>query len=340
MLQNSWNSVSPVELMVQRACDPSLHEPNYALNLELVEYIKKKKANTPREASMAIVHNINHRNPHVSILALNLLQTLVNSLGHIFHLQIATKEFLNELVRRFPERPPPFPGPIMTRILDMIHEWRETICKESRWKEDLGNIKDMHRLLGYKGYRFRDTPRTSQQSQSTEATANLKSPEELEEEDREAQSAKLQELIRRGTPRDLAAAQELMKSLSGANPESKPDYRKQTMHELDKLQAKVILLSELLDNFDVSRGEKFAKGDAYDQVASVLRQARPKIQKWIGEAEEGDPESLDTFLHMNDMINNVLDRYDRFQKGDYSATVEPTPSTSTAAVYVPLSSPA
>ncbi|CAE6349092.1 unnamed protein product [Rhizoctonia solani] len=331
MLQNSWNSVSPVDLMVQRACDPSLHEPNYALNLELVEYIKKKKANTPREAAMAIAHNINHRNPHVSILALNLLQTLVNSLGHLFHLQIATKEFLNELVRRFPERPPPFPGPIMTRILDMIHEWKETICKESRWKEDLGNIKDMHRLLGYKGYRFRDAPRANQHSQSSEATANLKSPEELEQEDRDAQSAKLQELIRRGTPRDLAAAQELMKSLSGANPESKPDYRKQTMHELDKLQAKVILLNELLDNFDVSRGEKFAKGDAYDQVASVLRQARPKIQKWIGEAEEGDAESLDTFLHMNDMINNVVERYERFQKGDYSATIEPTASTSNTA---------
>ncbi|QRV78093.1 ADP-ribosylation factor family [Ceratobasidium sp. AG-Ba] len=329
MLQNSWNQVSPVELMVQRACDPSLHEPNYALNLELVEYIKKKKANTPREAAMAIVHHINHRNPHVSILALNLLQTLVNSVGHAFHLQIATKEFLNELVRRFPERPPPFPGPIMTRILDMIHEWRETLCKESRWKEDLGNIKDMHRLLGYKGYRFRDNPRSSQaQSTSVAATANLKSPEELEEEDRAAQSAKLQELIRRGTPRDLAAAQELMKSLSGANPESKPDYRKQTMHELEKLQAKVILLNELLDNFDASKGERFVKGDAYDQVADVCRQARPKIQKWIGDAEEGDPESLDTFLHINDMINNVLDRYERFQKGDYSAVMEQTPSGS------------
>ncbi|KAG9120501.1 hypothetical protein FRC07_003972 [Ceratobasidium sp. 392] len=280
---------------------------------------------------MAIVHHVNHRNPHVSILALNLLQTLVNSLGHLFHLQIATKEFLNELVRRFPERPPPFPGPIMTRILDMIHEWKETLCKESRWKEDLGNIKDMHRLLGYKGYRFRDNPRSNQQAQtSVAATANLKSPEELEEEDRAAQSAKLQELIRRGTPRDLAAAQELMKSLSGANPESKPDYRKQTMHELEKLQAKVILLNELLDNFDASRGEKFAKGDAYDQVADVCRQARPKIQKWIGEAEEGDPESLDTFLHINDMINNVLDRYERFQKGDYTAVIEQTPSASGA----------
>jgi ADP-ribosylation factor-binding protein GGA len=45
---------------------------------------------------------------------------------------------------------------------------------------------------------------------------DLKSPEELEEEDRAAKSAKLQELIRRGNPRDLAAAQELMKYLAGA----------------------------------------------------------------------------------------------------------------------------
>ena len=34
---------------------------------------------------------------------------------------------------------------------------------------------------------------------------SLKTADELEAEDREAQEAKLQELIRRGTPRDLAA---------------------------------------------------------------------------------------------------------------------------------------
>lgn len=43
----------------------------------------------------------------------------------------------------------------------------------------------------------------------------LKSPEELEEEDRAAQAAKLQELIRRGTPKDLAAANDLMKVMTG-----------------------------------------------------------------------------------------------------------------------------
>jgi len=154
----------------------------------------------------------------------------------------------------------------------------------------------------------------------------LKTAEELENEDREAQSAKLQELIRRGTPRDLAQAQELMKVLAGANPDAKPDYRTQALTELNKLESKVILLNEMLDNVDVARGERFAQGDVYDQVASILSAARPKIQGWISNAQEDDPESLDTFLQINDQINTVLNRYDSFKKGDYVAASNPIPS--------------
>ena len=115
---------------------------------------------------MLSVRLINHRNPHIAMLALALLDTIVQACGYPLHLQISTKEFLNELVRRFPERPPPFPGPVMTRILELIHSWKETICTDSRWKEDLGNIRDMHRLLTFKGYRFREISRTNAPSAS------------------------------------------------------------------------------------------------------------------------------------------------------------------------------
>lgn len=120
----------------------------------------------PREASMLIARLVNHRNPHISMLALALLETLVQSCGYPFHLQISTKEFLNELVRRFPERPPPFPGPVMTRVLELLHLWKDTICSDSRWRDDLGNIRDMHRLLTFKGYRFRELPRQNAPSAS------------------------------------------------------------------------------------------------------------------------------------------------------------------------------
>lgn len=139
---------------------------------------------------------------------------LVKNVGYPFHLQIATKEFLNELVKRFPERPPMFPSQAQTKILSLIHEWKNTICTDSKRKEDLVHIRDMHRLLTYKGYRF---PALDSRAKGVlNPENNLQSPEELEEEDRAAQAAKLQELIRRGTPRDLEQAQELMKIMSGA----------------------------------------------------------------------------------------------------------------------------
>jgi ADP-ribosylation factor-binding protein GGA len=136
------------------ACDPSNYEPNLALNLEIADLVNSKKGNAPREAAVAIVNFVNHRNPNVSLLALNLLDICVKNCGYPFQLQISTKEFLNELVRRFPERPPPRPSRVQTKILELIEEWTQTICKTSKYKEDLGFIRDMHRLLSYKRYQF------------------------------------------------------------------------------------------------------------------------------------------------------------------------------------------
>ena len=216
-----------------------------------------------------------------------LLDILVKNCGYPMHLQIATKEFLNELVRRFPERPPVYPSVVQMKILEMIHEWRQTICTTSRHKEDLVHIRDMHRLLTYKGYRF---PKLNAGSAAMlNQDRSLMSPEELEEEEQTAQSAKLQELIRRGTPRDLAQAQELMKVMSGAEPSS-DNYAAQTAKELDKVTGRVKLLGDMLDQ--ARPGEKAVAGDAYDQVARHLRAVQPRLQRWITQAEEDGSDQL------------------------------------------------
>lgn len=130
----------------------------------------------------------------------------------------------------------------------------------------------------------------------------------MENEDRDAQSAKLQELIRRGTPRDLAAAQELMKSLAGANPDAKPDYREQALNDLAKLEQNVVLLNEMLDNVDVERGEKFVSGDAYDvrsthQYAHYLSLTLCN-SKSLSFLPLRDPKSKNGFLMQSRMIRN------------------------------------
>lgn len=86
--------------------------------------------------------------------------------------------------------------------------------------------------------------------------------------------------------------------------------------------------------------------DLNQQVSSILTSARPKIQKWISDAESNDPEMLgmlfnlcqyfseandfyfcmlDIFLQMNDQMNSVLNRYEAFKKGDYAAAANPIP---------------
>jgi ADP-ribosylation factor-binding protein GGA len=150
---------SQLQRLIQQACSPENFEPNLPLNFQITDLINEKKGNAPREAAVAIVNYINHRNPNVSLLALNLLDICVKNCGYPFHLQISTKEFLNELVRRFPERPPIRSTRVQYKILEAIEEWKSTICQTSIRKQDLGYIRDMHRLLSYKGYVFPEVRR-------------------------------------------------------------------------------------------------------------------------------------------------------------------------------------
>jgi ADP-ribosylation factor-binding protein GGA len=84
----------------------------------------------------------------------------------------------------------------------------------------------------------------------------------LEAEDREIQQAKLQELIRKGTPRDLAEANHLMKILSGYDERHKPDYRAKAAEEVEQLRRKADLLREML--LGVQRGETIGQSDAFE----------------------------------------------------------------------------
>ncbi|KIH93449.1 hypothetical protein SPBR_04133 [Sporothrix brasiliensis 5110] len=315
--RDRWSDVafpapSQLQRFIQSACSPENYEPNLALNLEIADLINSKKGTAPREAATTIVGYVNHRNPNVALLALNLLDICVKNCGYPFHLQISTKEFLNELVRRFPERPPPRPTRVQLKILGAIEEWRGTICETSRYKEDLGFIRDMHRLLSYKGYTFPEVRR--EDAAVLNPSDNLKSAEEMEDEEREAQSAKLQELIRRGTPEDLQEANRLMKVMAGYDTRSKVDYRAKAAEEVAKIQQKASLLEERLASFQPGE-DSMKDGDVFDELASALSSAQPKIQKMC-EEESDDHAAVARLLEINDSIHRTVERYKLLKKGD------------------------
>ncbi|CCG80691.1 Putative uncharacterized protein [Taphrina deformans PYCC 5710] len=297
---------------INRATSPSNVEPNLSLNLEIADLINSKKGNMPRDAAVAIVHKINSLNPITSLLAIALLDMLVKNCGYPFHLQIATKEFLNELVRRFPERPPPRPSRVQFRILELLEQWKQTLCTTSRYKDDMGYVRDMHRLLHYKGYDF---PQINEGAASVlNPNESLKSAGELEEEDRAAHSAKLQELIRRGTPQDLAEANQLMKVMAGFD-QNKTDYRAKAAAEVDQIRRKAALLVEMLSG--ITESDTMTDGDIYQELADSIRNAQPKLQKMC-EEESDDQAAVQQLFELNDSINSIVAKYEHLKRGDFA----------------------
>lgn len=76
----------------------------------------------------------------------------------------------------------------------------------------------------------------------------------MEEEEKSAQSAKLQELIRRGTPHDLQEANRLMKVMAGFDSRQKTNYRAKAAEEVSKIQQKARILEEMLQQQTPGQG--------------------------------------------------------------------------------------
>jgi len=299
---------NPMDDIVDRACNAALYEPNLALNMEICDIINTKKKNYPRYAAIAIVNKINNRNPTVDLLALSLLDHCVKNCGYPFHLQISTKEFLNELVRRFPSQPPLGYNPVESRILELIEQWNCTLCENSRHKEDFKNIVEIKKLLKFRGYRF---PKLSKEVIAVmNPNSVLKTEEELEEEDQTANAAKLDELLRRGTPADLEAANDLMKIMAGYDREAIPDYKKQVSDDLQKIEEKAMELNNRLG--ENCKPHELSQPDIQDMVASC-KAAQPKIQVWVTETE--NEERIAYLLSLNDTLNVVLKKYEDIKNG-------------------------
>jgi ADP-ribosylation factor-binding protein GGA len=135
----------------------------------------------------------------------------------------------------------------------------------------------------------------------------------MEEEERVAQSAKLQELIRRGTPHDLQEANKLMKVMAGYDTRHKTDYRAKAAEEVGKIQQKAKLLEEMLQKY--KEGDHMKEGEVYEELAAALQSAQPKIQKMC-EEESDDHEAVAKLFEINDSIHRTIERYKLVKKGD------------------------
>lgn len=288
---------------IYRSC--RANEPDIGLNFEIADLVNEKQGSAPREAASAVVKFINDKDPFICVNALTLLDCLVKNCGYPFHLQISRKDFLNELVKRFPEKPPHKYNKVQRLVLAQIEEWNETICKSSRHKKDLGFIRDMHRLLSYKGYIFPEINKSD--IAVLNPSDNIKSVAEIQKEERLAQSAKLQELVRRGRPEDLKEANKLMKIMSGFHEDEQLNQltKQRVAEDVSKIKGKVEVFSDMVNSYSAD-GDKETQA-TLDELYSSLKVAQPAIKSMA--EQEHDETSVGELLTLNDTIHLLIEKY-------------------------------
>ncbi|KAG0664562.1 hypothetical protein C6P45_000553 [Maudiozyma exigua] len=313
-------STNPLMRKIQRACKMTLPEPDIALNLDVADYINEKQGATAHDAATTIVKLINSRDTHTAVFALSLLDVLVKNCGYPIHLQISRKDFLNELVKRFPEHPPMRYSKVQRLVLTAIEEWYQTISKHSPYKDDLTYIRDMRRLLKYKGYVL---PKIQAEDLAVmRPTDQLKSVSEIQKEQEIAQAAKLEELIRSGKADDLREANKLMKVMAGFKEDNMVNARQSINVELNKLKRKADLLNEMLDT---STESDLHNNETIEELYSALKTSQPKFQKIIEEEHEDD-DLVQSLLKFNDAVNQIIEKYNLLKIGNKEAAerIHPT----------------
>ncbi|KAF9399607.1 Vacuolar protein-sorting-associated protein 27 [Mortierella sp. AD011] len=147
----SWLwSASPIDELVDRATSENLPvgSEDLALNLEICDQIRSKQVQ-PKDAARALKRRLGHKNPNVQLLALGLTDTCAKNGGHHFLVEIASREFIDNLTSIL-KAPSGCNFEVKNRILGLIQTWGILF----RGKHGLGYVCDTYMILQHEGFQF------------------------------------------------------------------------------------------------------------------------------------------------------------------------------------------
>ncbi|MFS7945847.1 putative VHS domain, GAT domain, GAT domain superfamily protein [Helianthus anomalus] len=117
----SSSSSSSAVVRVDKATSEFLNGPDWTLNIDICDTIN---ANSwlAKDVAKALKKRLQHKNPHVQLLSLTLLETMVKNCGEHVHIQIAERGILPEMIKIVKKKAD---MRVREKILVLLDSWQQ-----------------------------------------------------------------------------------------------------------------------------------------------------------------------------------------------------------------------
>ncbi|XP_028395528.1 TOM1-like protein 2 [Dendronephthya gigantea] len=298
---------SPVGQRIERATDEKLASEDWALNIEICDIINETDEG-PKDAIKAIRKRLSSpRDFKVVMFTLTVLETCVKNCNRRFHICVATQDFLHELTKLLQ---PKYNAPVMIqdKILALIQTWADAF----KGKPELDAVPHVYNKLKTQGIQF--------PAQDLDSFSPIYTPERSVPEQQPGDSEPTHHMVP-GLPagvRSRPATRQPTASRHTTAPRHTTGPRTLTTEKLAKLrsqldvvQGNIQVMSEML--IAVKPGEESLDDHSLlMELNKTCRAMQTRIVQLLDQV--GSEEVTEELLRVNDDLNNVFIRYDRYER--------------------------
>ncbi|CAH1273468.1 TOM1L2 [Branchiostoma lanceolatum] len=325
---------------IEQSTDATLGSENWALMMEICDIINETDEG-PKDALKAIKRRLQTKGNHkVLMLTLTVLETCVKNCGHRFHVLVANKDFVNEMVKIIQPKNNPSTT-LQERVLSLI----QTMSDAFRNYPDLQGVVQVHEELRSKGVEF---PMTDLDNLAPIHTPERSVPPELDPAIARTRpvsvtAAPAQHPVSpppQQPPQQQQQAQQNPPGSPGAigalqgpiNPT--PEQLGKLRSELDVVEGNTKVMSEMLTEMTPGQ-EDPADLELLHELNRTCHAMQQRIVELIDKV--ANEEVTGELLRINDDLNNVFLRFERFER--YRTGKTGQPSTTAPAVAATAGGP-
>ncbi|KAF5906288.1 TOM1-like protein 2 isoform X2, partial [Clarias magur] len=286
----------------EKATDGSLQSEDWTLNMEICDIINETE-DGPKDAIRAVKKRLNgNKNYREVMLTLTVLETCVKNCGYRFHALVTTRDFIDGVLVKVisPKNNPP--AIVQDKVLALIQAWADAF----RSSPDLTGVVHVYEEMKRKGIEF---PRSD-----LETLSPIHTPQRLqstsEGDPKPSAPAQPKPVNAYSAPPVHTSPQVPSMHMSGPiNPT--PEQISRLRSELDIVRGNTKVMSEMLTEM-VPGQEDPSDHELLQELNRTCRAMQQRIVELISRVS--NEEVTEELLHVNDDLNNIFLRYERYER--------------------------